>query len=249
MPQSQTYAARSVDEAIKAACADLNCERDELDIEILSPGVIGLFGICFKKAKIRVRRKTVPPVAPAAPLGVTEASTPSVPSDLGDETPAAACQRLLAGLLDAMGCPSTVTVEDEEGTLAARITGDQIDTIIGANGESIDAIQYLLRKMLSKQFRRKIAVTVDAGTYRAQRQQELESLARRLAEEVKATGRTRSTAPLNPAERRIVHMAIQEDPAIRSRSVGDGLYKKVIISPPGRGRRPSRRRQRAANAR
>ncbi|HHK60711.1 MAG TPA: hypothetical protein ENJ73_03170 [Desulfobacterales bacterium] len=249
----QTYAARSVAEAIKAACADLGCDQEQLEIEVLSPGMIGLFGICFKKAKIRVRRKNASPApSPSAPL--REGAEGDAPSPLREkaeaageaaqESPAAACQRLLSGMLAAVRLPLSVeVVEEGEAMLVARIKGDDIETVIGAGGEGIDALQYLVRKMLSKQFRRKITVTVDAGAYREQRREALEAQARQLAEEVKALGRSRATPPLNPAERRIVHMAIQGDPGVRSRSVGEGLYKKVVISPPGRRKGPGRRRR------
>ena len=75
---------------------------------------------------------------------------------------------------------------------------------------------------------KKIMISVDAGDYRASRRQELEALALRLAGEVKNSGRSRTVPALNPAERRIIHMAIQDDRAIRSRSVGEGIFKKII---------------------
>jgi len=240
MSQPQTYAARSVAEAIEAACADLGCEREQLDIEILSPGMIGLFGICFKKAKIRVRRKN--DAAITVPPAPREGAADDHGTGKEEESPAGACHRLLAGMLAAMDLPLSVEVTAVDAqTLIARIEGEDPDLVIGDNGEGLDALQYLVRKMLSKQFHRKIAVTVDAGSYRERRQEELESLARRLAGEVKSAGRNRATGPLNPAERRIVHMALQDDPAVRSRSVGDGLYKKVLITPSLRPRRPGRR--------
>ncbi len=273
----QTYAARSVAEAIKAACTDLGCEQDQLEIEILSPGMIGLFGICFKKARIRVRRKdTLPPGRPqqgggapcpppagrakegreggtghggtTSPGGEEPAGT-GQPRDQvregghGEESPVVACQRLLEGLLAVAHLPLSVGVHERgDGVLAVRLDGDGVEAIVGPSGEGLDALQYLVRKMLSRRFRRKVAVTLDAGAYREQRRAMLEAQARSLAEEVKTSGRSRATPPLNPAERRIVHMAVQGDPGVRSRSVGEGLYKKVVISPPGRrkgsGRRP-----------
>ena len=74
---------------------------------------------------------------------------------------------------------------------------------------------------------------------------ELQERAVRLAQEVKETGKTRTIPAINPAERRMVHMALQDDTDIRSRSVGEGLFKKVLIYLPGKGRRRSPRKKKS----
>ncbi|PKN15596.1 MAG: hypothetical protein CVU68_13940 [Deltaproteobacteria bacterium HGW-Deltaproteobacteria-3] len=75
---------------------------------------------------------------------------------------------------------------------------------------------------------------------------ELQARALRLAQEVKETGKTRTIPAINPAERRMVHMALQDDTEIRSRSVGEGLFKKVLIYLPGKGRRRAPRKKKTA---
>ena len=74
---------------------------------------------------------------------------------------------------------------------------------------------------------------------------ELQERALRLSQEVKETGKTRTIPAINPAERRMVHMALQDDTGIRSRSVGEGLFKKVLIYLPGKGRRRSPRKKKS----
>jgi spoIIIJ-associated protein len=90
----------------------------------------------------------------------------------------------------------------------------------------------------------RIMLALDAGGFRERRAGELRERALELAEQVKADGKTQAIPALNPSERRVVHMALQEDKGVRSRSVGDGLFKKVLIYKPGKGRRPSSRKRR-----
>ncbi len=151
----------------------------------------------------------------------------------------------LSRLLELMGCPSEVVVEqDEKNKVVGHIQGDHLQTIIGPEGQTLDSIQYLLRKMISNKTDRKVMLSLDAGEFRANRMKELEEKALSLAQEVKETGKTRVIPAINPAERRVVHMALQNDAAIRSRSVGEGLFKKVLIYQPGKGRKRGYRKRR-----
>ena len=151
----------------------------------------------------------------------------------------------LARILELMGCPATVTMQvDQNNKVHALISGEAEELIVGPEGQTLDSIQYLMRKIITRKFPQKVLFAMDAGGFRANRGQELQERARRLAQEVKETGKTRTIPAINPAERRIVHMALQDDTEIRSRSVGEGLFKKVLIYLPGKGRkRPPRKRK------
>ncbi len=131
----------------------------------------------------------------------------------------------------------------EPGRINVEISGEDMENIIGHEGQTLNGLQYLLRKMIGKKFSEKFILSLDAGDYRKTRKEELESRALKLAIEVRENGKNRTIPPLNPAERRIVHMILQKDKTIRSRSIGDGLYKKVLIYLPGKGRkRPPKRK-------
>ena len=134
----------------------------------------------------------------------------------------------------------------EPGRINVEISGEDMENIIGHEGQTLNGLQYLLRKMIGKKFSDKFILSLDAGGYRETRKEELESRALKLAIEVRENGKNRTIPPLNPAERRIVHMILQKDKTIRSRSIGDGLYKKVLIYLPGKGRKrpPKRKGQR-----
>jgi spoIIIJ-associated protein len=271
------FTGKDVNEAIHKACEALSLPREELEIEIVTPGSTSIFGLTFKKAKIRAGiKRAAPQELPLKPEkksgprkkaqtkrqpGKTKSTPPEVvdrlqppmeplpPAPLQEEKVEMAmlgntAKKLLEELLDKMGCPSEITISEGGKSLRASIQGEHTDVLTAGEGQILDSIQYLLRKMLSKKFAQKVLISVDAGDFRAARRLELEDLARNLAGEVKQTGKSRSLAAMNPADRRIVHMAIQDEEGIRSRSVGEGIFKKVIIYQPGKGGRkaPPRRR-------
>lgn len=152
-------------------------------------------------------------------------------------------KELTQTVLRLMGFDVEVTMSVEGHKVAAHILGgNNHDAIVGREGSTLDALQYLLRKIVSQKFPEKITLSLDAGTYRQDRQKELEQLALELAQKVKETGKSQMISALNPAERRMVHVILQDDTAIRSASIGEGLFKKVRIYLPGKGRKKSSRR-------
>jgi spoIIIJ-associated protein len=151
----------------------------------------------------------------------------------------------LEQMLTLMGFPSEIAVEENNNKAQVKISGELIEELIARDGQALDSIQYLMRKIISKKFPQKIMFSIDAGEFREKRKVELQELALKLAQEVKETEKTRTIPPLNPAERRVVHLVLQDDSTIRSRSVGDGLFKKILIYLPGKGRirkKPQRRK-------
>jgi len=286
------YKGADVDEAINNACISLNAKREDLEIEIVSTGSGGIFGLGRKRAVVRVAlrgeagKATVPKpekkARPAREGAEKAAKKPQPPQDKADHPERrarvaseedeegereeqggeplsaeelATIQTTLARLLELMGCPAQVTASQDAGCkVVVRIDGGDQETIIGPEGQTLDGLQYLLRKIVSRLISKKVVLDLDAGSFRETRRRELEELARTLAAEVKATGKTRTIPAINPAERRIVHLILQQDQEIRSRSVGEGLFKKVLIHLPGKGgntgrRRPSRRRRGSARPR
>ncbi len=267
------YRGSSVEAAIAAACADLKANRDELEIEVVSAGSAGIFGLCKKKAVIlasakaskaakpepgtpeeripagkarhhaksgkdQARPRTSPKRAPLAPPDDTP-STPPAPEVLDQ------IKEMLQTLLQLMDLPATVSMSAKGNKVSAHIIAENNDAeIIGRDGSTLDAIQYLLRKIVSQKFPEKIVLSLDAGNYREDRQKELEELALEMAKKVKETGKSQLISALNPAERRIVHVTLQDDSTIRSSSIGEGLFKKVRIYLPGQGRKKSSSRGR-----
>lgn len=153
----------------------------------------------------------------------------------------------LEKILELMTCPSTVTAEMIEGSVQCKVSGEFEDDLTGDDGRTLDSLQYLLRKIVSRKIAERVRLSIDVGEYRERRNQELRDRAIDYAALVKENGKTQVIASLNPSERRIVHVALQDDSDIRSRSVGDGLFKKVLIYKPGKGKNSGRRKSRPQN--
>ena len=123
-----------------------------------------------------------------------------------------------------------------EGSVAAVeqtlvIHGDTSGLLIGRRGQTLDALEYVVNRAVGHDEERAAHVAVDANGYRARRRAALESLAHRMAEEARSKGRPVSLNPMSPRERRIVHLALQDDPALTTRSAGSGFYRRLVIVP------------------
>jgi spoIIIJ-associated protein len=303
MAKGKDFYGNDISEVIEQACRDLGVSREDLDIEVIETGSAGIFGLCKKKAHIRVQRKMAASVEQSEPAKHTaresekmvaekaviassalevvnskeedDAAVPVVAVDDEGESPEekietvdeeqeaeieefedeapleppseeniAAIKEDLSRLLALMGLPSEVQVVFEQNTVQCNISGPHEEHIVGPEGRILDSLQYLLRKMVSRHLPDKILLALNAGDFRERRAEELKVRAVELAELVKADGKTQAIPALNPSERRVVHMILQEDKGVRSRSVGEGLFKKVLIYKPGKGRRPVSRKRR-----
>jgi len=248
------YKGSDIDEAVNNACLALGVRREELEIEVVSTGSAGIFGLGRKKAMVRVALRgkgrgreeaLVTPAAPVKPTIISDKREARDEDEVRGEpltaTEQAEIRELVTRLLALAGLPLTVTVTQDGGNHKVRVelSGPDQELLIGPEGQTLDALEYLMRKIITRKFTQKVLFSLDAGDFRANRRQELQERALRLAGEVKETGKTRTIPAINPAERRIVHMALQGDTEIRSRSVGDGLFKKVLIYLPGKGRKRS----------
>ena len=169
-------------------------------------------------------------------------STSRAPVELSEAT-MALIKDELTRVLELMECPSTVTVENESGTAHCRVSDEHQEVLTSQEGRVLDSLQYLLRKIVSKKVTGRVQLTIDVGNFREKRFQELKERAVECAALVKEDGKTQVISSLNPSERRVVHVALQDDPDIRSRSVGEGLFKKVLIYKPGKGRKNNNRKR------
>jgi spoIIIJ-associated protein len=286
--KAKDFYSKSVTEAIRQACAEFGTSQEKLDIEVVETGSQGIFGLCKKRAHIRVNLKkdsasevpeSIPekkkrkerPVEKQQDFIIEEAcSTPEVKQRKGKKTevPSAPAESIMPSvqepeeftmpseedlasikedleqILTLMGFASVVTVQVDGQAVQCHIKGDYEESIVGQEGRTLDSLQYLIRKIASNRLPDKVMVDLDVGNYREERVVELQKLAQEMAEKVRETGKTMAIPALNPSERRVVHVALQDDKKIRSRSVGDGIFKKVLIFKPGsKGRKPGARRR------
>lgn len=135
--------------------------------------------------------------------------------------------------LATMGVVAETYVRDdtEDGSLVFEIEGDDAGLLIGRRGETLQALQFLVRMVVSRQLGRKAFVVIDVEDYRQRRADMLRSLARRTAGRVASSGRSSALDPMPPGERRIVHMSLATHPRVVTESEGEGNQRRVVILP------------------
>jgi spoIIIJ-associated protein len=137
-----------------------------------------------------------------------------------------------------MEIPATIT--EERGATpddaVLQVDGEASGVVIGRHGQGLDAIEYILNRMVARRFNDSGHIVVDAASYRARRRESLTEMARRMADKAKRERRTVTLNPLSPRDRRIVHIALKDDREVTTRSHGAGLHRKLLIVPQG-GRR------------
>jgi spoIIIJ-associated protein len=215
---------KTVEDAISKACEELKLAREELEIEILTNGSSGFLGLVgAKKAQIRATPKTI--LTPIA----KEAGLPSSPPANGPAGEMA--KKTLQELLRLLGVEAEVELREESERILLSIKSDGSGLLIGRKGETLDALEYLITKMVHKGAEDKKRIVIDTENYRSRREESLVNLAHRLADKAKKLGRPVTISPMNAHDRRIIHLALQDDKTLRTRSTGTGLYRKVMISP------------------
>ena len=118
-----------------------------------------------------------------------------------------------------------------EGALHLEIRGDQESVLIGKHGRTLEALQMLINRMVNKRLKSAIRVTLDIDDYRKRRADSMTQMAHRMGEKAKSTGRLHTAGPFNAHDRRIIHLALKEDPFLKTESLGEGELKKIKIIP------------------
>ncbi len=230
---------KTVEDAVKAALAELGVSRDEVEVEVLESSkssILGLFG--GRDAKVRVTVKEAPAPEPEA-AAEEPAEAPAKEPEETPEAPAAPEKKpaedraadLVVTAAAAMGMDLIIEkfVNQKEDEVVLKIHGEGIGVLIGKHGQTLDALQYLTSLAGNKGRKTWNRVILDAENYRERRRQTLERLAKNLADRVRRTHKKAMLEPMNPYERKIVHMSLQNDPAITTYSEGEEPYRKVVI--------------------
>ncbi|HHX09194.1 MAG TPA: KH domain-containing protein [Chloroflexi bacterium] len=140
----------------------------------------------------------------------------------------------LLGLMDtdtAVTVTHVLSEEDDRDYYAIDIEGDDLSFLIGRRAETLNSIQYLLSLMISHKFSRWIPLQVDIQNYRSRRENELQKLARRMADQVVSTGRKQTLEPMPANERRIIHIELRKRDDVYTESVGEDPHRKIFIYP------------------
>jgi spoIIIJ-associated protein len=246
--ESVEVSAKTVDEAIDIALEELGLRRSQVNIEVLTPGKPGLFGLGGEQARVRVTAmegvEAKPrPSADEMPAEAHEELFPEGEievKDIGSEEVELASDYLRT-LLQLMGVAAEVTVRAPEtaadglgrATAVLDIDGEDLGLLIGRRGSSLAALQYLVNVMVTRRLQSRVLVTIDVEHYHRRREDSLRGLARRMADRVRQSRRPVTLEPMPAAERRIIHLALAEDQAVMTSSIGQGDDRKVQIRPKG----------------
>lgn len=204
---------KSIEDAKKKAAEQLNIDyrmlSAEADVEILDEGKTGIFGFgVSKNAKIRV-------------------SINDNTADIAEEV-----QKVIREILTLMDIQCEIG-EVHEGSSKVYIEMDSEDSglVIGRKGKTLESIQFLVNLIVSTKLKSDKKIILDIESYRAKRERSLKRLSHEVAQKVIRTGRPWTLEPMNPFERRLVHLTLQNDERVITRSEGQGIYRKVKISP------------------
>ena len=149
-----------------------------------------------------------------------------------EESPFARAEAYLRGVLKGLGVEEAgIEFSVEDDTVMVQLDcGNNQGTVIGRRGETLDAIQYLVRLVINKESDAYKRVSINVGTYREKREETLRELAKKNAARVRKYGRNVVLDPMNPYERRVVHTAIQQIEGVESHSVGSDGDRRVVIT-------------------
>jgi spoIIIJ-associated protein len=133
-------------------------------------------------------------------------------------------------VVNAMGIELTVKIEDAPEATRINLEGEDGGVLIRRGGEGLQALQHVVATAFRRQLGDDNRVVVDCNGFRRDKDAEIQQMARFMADKARSSGIPQEMGPLNPYERRIVHIAIAEDPTVSSESIGDAFMKTVIIS-------------------
>jgi spoIIIJ-associated protein len=255
------FRAKTVETAIEKACHELGIPKKELDYDVMSHGATGIFGLVgVKKAKIRVtiaadgsrvRRADVHPndqgpgeAGDGRATDVDSGGERQTASDDGaPDRPTVICREALeriAGLIDP---EAGIRVEKKGDWIRADVRGGDSALLIGKHGQTLEAIQYLVEKVVNKAMGQRVRIQVDVEGYLANRRANLRRQAAKQAEKAQRSGKPASMGQMNAHDRRIVHMSLKDDRRVRTQSIGDGPTRKLLIIPKKSGSRRKRPRE------
>ena len=195
---------KTVDEAVAAALAELQADKDDVSITILdegSKGYLGMFGA--KDAVVLVKK------------------------NFNAEKIA---ENFLREVFLSMGLIIKINTKLQEKQLLIDLSGEDMGILIGKRGQTLDALQYLVNLVVNKTSLSYISVMLDTENYRQRRKETLETLALNLAKKAKHTKKNVVLEPMNPYERRIIHSALQNDRYVTTFSEGEEPFRNVVIA-------------------
>lgn len=224
--------APSVEEAVARGLEQLGVQKEMVDIDVLDEGARRFLGFGSRQVRVRLTLKSAEGKLPAD----SNAKADSAAAPMGDEALLKYAEKITGEMLAHMKLTARVTSQyaadpDAEGSFPVliEIHGDDLSVLIGRRAETLNALQYLLALIISKEASHWVQVSVDVEGYRARRERQLRQLARRMAEQAVRTGKRQILEPMSASERRIIHLELREHSDVKTESLGEEPNRKVSI--------------------
>lgn len=254
---SYEFTGKSVKEAIERACEELKVDEALLEIEVLEESSKGFLGIVgHREARVRVKRrdilkevmevKPIPSTPQKDKAPETYEETPSDEPELespdtierqeSSVDPALyvdTARDVLQNILERLPADAEINSDTVNGSVYLDIKGDGSGLLIGKKGQTLDALQFIVNKIVNK-FNppgQKVDIIVDTENYRERKKENLREIAIRAGEKAKKTHKPVPLEPMPPSERRIIHMMLAEDRDVYTKSYGEGQMRRLIIYP------------------
>ncbi len=197
---------RTKEEALNIALKELKVDRNKVKVEVLeekaNKGLLGLINLNRVRLRVKVKEET-----------------------------AQKAVRLLREILVNMAISAEIETFQKEDHILLNINGDDVGRLIGRRGQTLNSLQYLLNLAVNKDNEDKEKIIIDVGGYRRRKEENLKKLAYRTANRVSQRGKKEALYPMTPYERRIIHLALQNNNEVSTHSEGKEPYRRVVISP------------------
>jgi spoIIIJ-associated protein len=212
MNSVQRFEGKSYEAAVEKACNYYGKTQDDLNITVVDYGSSGIFGLGGRNC-------------------VIEATLlPNKQQELED-----LIRSTLQNIISYLVTPSNITVEINENRAVVGIQADDNHgLLIGREGQTISSLEYIVNRIVARNWPEKIYVQLDTGGYKTQQEEQIKKTARDLAEKAKSSNKAMSTKPLSSYHRRLVHVTLQDDDEVITQSKGEGPKKRVSIKPKNR---------------
>ena len=258
MNQFVEFEGKNIDQALARASDELKTPVERLEYDVVSYGSSGIFGLVgAKKARIRIKSGTIRSITQQAKeqardlvkdaFQIDEDAAEeddvngSADQDIADDARAIPSEEMeiamergreaLQRLVDFITAGSQIDIETIGQRIVYKVEGGNSGMLIGKRGQTLEAIQYLVEKIVNKQNEQRVRVLVDVEGYLQTRKTNLQKLATKMAEKAQKTKKPVTIGQMNAYDRRTVHLYLKNNTAVRTQSVGEGYYRKLIIFP------------------
>ena len=238
--------APTVEEAVQNGLAELGLPAEAVEVDVVDEGSRGLFGLGTRMARVRLSVKETVEIKPVLDMDdeafpaeeITATPVETAPISMKDDLALHVARETVSELLERMNIKAQVKTHlgqkderDDSLPIYVDIQGDDLSVLIGRRSETLNALQYVARLIITKELARQITLVLDVEGFRLRRERQLRQLAQRMADQALKTGRRQLLEPMPANERRIIHMELRDHPSVVTESQGEEPHRKVTIRP------------------